>query len=163
MTERGADGEPRRDADPEDTPKGTDSPGQSGEPGQPTDAQLAEMTREELVELGGRIDGVETIYKEPRWPVPGTRAEKRAERGVANWLLLGGISGLALIGVFLFWPWEYQPYGSAGEFVYTLATPLYGLTFGLSILAIGVGAVIYQKKFIPEQISVQDRHHGRSP
>ncbi len=38
------------------------------------------MSREELVALGGRIDGVETIFKEDRWPVAGTRAEKRSER-----------------------------------------------------------------------------------
>ncbi|WP_029108757.1 ubiquinol-cytochrome c reductase iron-sulfur subunit [Mycobacterium sp. URHD0025] len=143
--------------------KGTDTPGQTGEPGQPSDAQLAEMSRDKLVELGGKIDGVETIFKEPRWPVPGTKAEKRTERLVAYWLLLGGLSGLALLLVFLFWPWEYQPFGSEGEFLYSLATPLYGLTFGLSILAIGIGAVLFQKKFIPEEISVQDRHDGRSP
>ncbi|WP_396908502.1 ubiquinol-cytochrome c reductase iron-sulfur subunit [Mycolicibacterium sp.] len=129
----------------------------------PSDDELASMSREELVELGGKIDGVETIYKEPRWPVPGTKAEKRTERLVAYWLLLGGLSGLALLLVFLFWPWEYQPFGSEGEFLYTLATPLYGLTFGLSILSIGIGAVLFQKKFIPEEISVQDRHDGRSP
>ncbi len=143
--------------------KGTDTPGQTGEPGQPTDAELATMSRDELVELGGKIDGVETIFKEPRWPVPGTKAEKRTERLVAYWLLLGGLSGLALLVIFLFWPWEYQPFGSEGEFLYSLATPLYGLTFGLSILAIGIGAVLFQKKFIPEEISVQDRHDGRSP
>jgi ubiquinol-cytochrome c reductase iron-sulfur subunit len=143
--------------------KGTDSPGQIGVPDQPTDAQLAQMSREDLVELGGKLDGVEIVYKEPRWPIPGTKAEKRAERTVAYWLLLAGLSGLALLLVFLFWPWEYQPYGSAGEFLYTLATPLYGVTFGLSILAIGVGAVIFQKKFIPEEISIQDRHDGASP
>jgi ubiquinol-cytochrome c reductase iron-sulfur subunit len=131
--------------------------------GLPSDAELAAMSREELVELGAKLDGVETVYKEPRWPVPGTRAEKRAGRQVANWLLLGGFSGLALVLVFLFWPWEWQPYGSEGEFLYTLATPLYGLTFGLSILAIGIGAVLYQKKFIPEEISIQERHDGRSP
>lgn len=129
---------------------------------EPTDAQLAEMSREELVELGGRLDGVETIYKEPRWPIHGTRAEKRAERTVAYWLMLGGGAGLALLLVFLFWPWEYKPYGSEGEFLYSLATPLYGLFFGLSILAIGIGAVLFQKKFIPEEISIQDRHDGRS-
>ncbi len=129
----------------------------------PSDDELASMSREDLVELGGKIDGVETIFKEPRWPVPGTKAEKRTERLVAYWLLLGGLSGLALLLVFLFWPWEYQPFGSEGEFLYSLATPLYGLTFGLSILAIGIGAVLFQKKFIPEEISVQDRHDGRSP
>lgn len=72
----------------------------------PTDEQLAGMSREELVELGGRLDGVETVFKEDRWPVEGTRAEKRAERGVALWLLVGGLSGLALLLVFLFWPWS---------------------------------------------------------
>ncbi|OKH62633.1 menaquinol-cytochrome C reductase [Mycobacterium sp. SWH-M3] len=131
-------------------------------PQTPSDAELTEMSREELVELGGKIDGVETIFKEPRWPISGTKAEKRAERVVAYWLLLGGFSGLALLLVFLFWPWEYKPFGSEGELLYSLATPLYGLTFGLSILSIGVGAVLFQKKFIPEEISVQDRHDGRS-
>ncbi|WP_255604915.1 cytochrome bc1 complex Rieske iron-sulfur subunit [Mycolicibacterium xanthum] len=129
----------------------------------PSDAQLAEMSREELVELGGKLDGVETILKEPRWPVEGTKAEKRAERQVALWLMIGGVAGLALLLVFLFWPWEYVPYGAPGELLYTLATPLYGLTFGLSILAIGIGAVLFQKKFIPQEISIQDRHDGRSP
>jgi ubiquinol-cytochrome c reductase iron-sulfur subunit len=128
-----------------------------------TDEQLAPMSREELLELGGKLDGVEIVYKEDRWPVPGTKAEKRAERAVAYWLLLGGFSGLALLLIFLFWPWEYQPFGSKGEFLYTLATPLYGLTFGLSILAIGIGAVLFQRKFIPEEITIQDRHDGRSP
>ena len=132
------------------------------EPATPTDAELAEMSREQLVELGGRIDGVETIVKEPRWPVEGTKAEKRAERAVSYWLLLGGVLGLALLLIFLFWPWEYQPFGSEGEFAYSLATPLYGLTFGLSILSIGIGAVLYQKRFIPEEISIQDRHDGAS-
>ncbi len=146
-----------------DDVKGTDTPGQTGVPGQPTDAELASMSRDELVELGGKLDGVEIVYKDERWPVPGTKAEKRAERSVANWLLLGGVSGLALVLVFLFWPWEYKPYGSAGELLYSLATPLYGLTFGLSILAIGIGAVLFQKKFIPEEITIQDRHDGRSP
>lgn len=134
-----------------------------GDVERPTDDQLAKMSRDELVALGGRIDGVETVFKEERWPVPGTKAEKRAERAVSYWLLLGGVSGLALLLVFLFWPWEYKPYGSEGEMTFALATPLYGITFGVSILAIGIGAVLYQKKFIPEEISIQDRHDGPSP
>ena len=128
----------------------------------PTDEQLAAMSTEELVTLGGRIDGVETILKEPRWPIEGTRAEKRSERLVASWLLFGGIMGLLLLLAFLFWPWEYKPYGVEGNFLYTMATPVYGVTFGLSILAIGIGAVLYQKRFIPEEISIQDRHDGQS-
>jgi ubiquinol-cytochrome c reductase iron-sulfur subunit len=128
----------------------------------PDDRELAEMSRDELVKLGTALDGVEVIYRDPRWPVAGTRAEKRAERGVASWLLLGGFSGLALLLIFLFWPWEWKPEGAPGSVWYTLATPLYGLTFGLSILAIGIGAVLFQKRFIPEEISVQDRHDGQS-
>ena len=130
--------------------------------GKPTDDQLAAMSTEDLVRLGGKLDGVDTVLKEPRWPVEGTRAEKRAERLVAFWLLLGGILGLGLLLAFLFWPWEYKPYGVKGNFLYTLSTPVYGVTFGLSILAIGIGAVLYQKKFIPEEISIQDRHDGQS-
>ena len=128
----------------------------------PSDEDLAAMSTQELVQLGGRMDGVETVLKEPRWPVEGSRAEKRAERGVASWLLLGGVMGLALVGAFLFWPWQYKPNGAEGNFLYTLATPIYGVTFGLSILAIGVGAVLYQKRFIPEEISIQQRHDGQS-
>jgi ubiquinol-cytochrome c reductase iron-sulfur subunit len=143
--------------------KGTDTPGQQGVPGQPSDAELASMSRRELVELGGKLDGVETVFLEDRWLVPDTKAEKRAERTVAYWLLLGGFSGLALLLVFLFWPWEYKGGDTQGHFWYDLATPLYGLTFGLSVLAIGIGAVLFQKKFIPEEISIQDRHDGRSP
>jgi quinol---cytochrome c reductase iron-sulfur subunit len=142
--------------------KGTDTPGQQGVPGQPSDAELASMSRQELVELGGKLDGVETVFLEDRWLVPDTKAEKRAERTVAYWLLLGGFSGLALLLVFLFWPWEYKGGDTQGHFWYDLATPLYGLTFGLSVLAIGIGAVLFQKKFIPEEISIQDRHDGRS-
>ena len=109
--------------------KGTDTPGQQGVPGQPSDAELASMSREELVELGGKMDGVDTVFLEERWPVPGTKAEKRAERTVAYWLLLGGFSGLALLLIFLFWPWEYKPAATPrARSGTTLATPLYGLT-----------------------------------
>ena len=75
----------------------------------------------------------------------------------------GRLSGLALLLVFLFWPCEYKAADDARLLVYALATPLYGLTFGLSILALGIGAVLYQKKFIPEEISIQQRHDGALP
>ncbi|WP_052543724.1 cytochrome bc1 complex Rieske iron-sulfur subunit [Mycobacteroides abscessus] len=126
----------------------------------PSDEQLAAMSRDELVKLGTNLDGVEIVYREPRWPVEGTKAEKRAERLVALWFALGGVFGLALLGVFLFWPWEYKPFGDPGNALYNLATPLYGLTLGLSVLSLGIGAVLYTKKFIPQEISIQDRHDG---
>jgi ubiquinol-cytochrome c reductase iron-sulfur subunit len=120
------------------------------------------MSQQELLELGGKLDGTETVFKDPRWPAESTKAEKRAERGVALWLLLGGFFGLALLLIFLFWPWEYKPTEANGSFAYSLATPLYGFTFGMSVLSIAVGAVLFQKKFIPEELSIQQRHDGVS-
>ncbi len=140
----------------------SDGSTETGVSREPDEAALAEMSQQELLELGGSIDGVRIAYKEPRWPVEGTKAEKRAERGVALWLLLGGFFGLALLLVFLFWPWEYKPSGDKGNLLYSLATPLYGLTFGMSVLAIAIGAVLFQKRFIPEEITIQDRHDGAS-
>lgn len=142
--------------------RGSDTDKAPGAPHEPNEAALASMSQRELLTLGGKMDGVETVFKESRWPVEGTRAEKRAERGVALWLLLGGFFGLALLLIFLFWPWEYKPKDAPGSILYTLTTPLYGLTFGMSILAIAVGAVLYQKRFIPEEISIQERHDGAS-
>lgn len=137
-------------------------PADAGSVNRPSNEELARMSTEELVTLGGRIDGVETIFKQDRWPVAGTRAEKRSERLVSLWLLFGGLMGLLLLVAFLFWPWEYKPYGVKGNLLYSWATPVYGITFGLSVLAIGVGAVLYQKRFIPEEISIQERHDGAS-
>ncbi|HSS24705.1 MAG TPA: ubiquinol-cytochrome c reductase iron-sulfur subunit [Mycobacterium sp.] len=142
--------------------RGADTDKSAGPGREPNEAALAEMSQDELVALGGKLDGVDTVFKEPRWPVADTRAEKRAERGVALWLLLGGFFGLALLLIFWFWPWEYKPKEAAGSIWYSLATPLYGLTFGLSILAIAIGAILFQKRFIPEEISIQERHDGAS-
>lgn len=149
-------------SDGSNIPTGSDTDKSAGPAHEPNEAALAEMSNDELVALGGKIDGVETVYKEPRWPAKATKAEKRAERGVALWLLLGGFFGLALLLIFLFWPWEYKPREAAGSLWYSLTTPLYGLTFGLSILAIAVGALLFQKRFIPEEISIQERHDGAS-
>lgn len=128
----------------------------------PTEEQLDAMSRDELVELGTARDGVEVVYRAPRWPVPGTRAEKRAERQVALWFAISALAGAALIGVFLFWPWEYKSRHEDGNGIYSLATPLYGLLLGIAVLAVGVAAVLIRKKFIPHEISIQTRHDGPS-
>lgn len=50
-----------------DTDKGT------GSPNEPDDDALAAMSTQELLELGGKMDGVETVFKESRWPVEAPR------------------------------------------------------------------------------------------
>ncbi|WP_207841319.1 cytochrome bc1 complex Rieske iron-sulfur subunit [Williamsia soli] len=128
----------------------------------PTQDELDAMTNDELVKLGTNLDGVEVIHRRERFPEPGTKAEKRAERSVAFWFALSGISAIACFVIFLFNQWEFVMPGGDNYRAYLLNTPLLGITFGLSILAIGIGAVQFTKKFIPEEISVQDRHDGGS-
>ncbi|MFC4123517.1 cytochrome bc1 complex Rieske iron-sulfur subunit [Nocardia rhizosphaerae] len=129
---------------------------------EPTEAELDAMSRDELVELGTARDGVDVAYRGERWPVPGTRAEKRAERQVTFWFAISGLAAAALVGVFLFWPWEWKGNGQEGNTAYLLFTPLIGLTFGISVLVIGIAVVLIRKKFIPAEISIQQRHDGPS-
>lgn len=132
-------------------------------PKPPTEAELADMDRDQLVKLGTALDGVEIVeYPEP-WPVKGTRAEKRAERAVALWFVLAALSGLAFV-VLIAWPhwFEYKAPGEHGYTMYTLYTPLLGVTLGVAVLAIGVGAILYTKKFVPAEVSVQERGDGGS-
>ena len=124
--------------------------------------ELENMSRDELVKLGTESDGVDIVFRRDRWPIKGTRAERRAERQVAFWFTLAGLSGLAFVAIYCFWPWQYKGQDDEGYLAYTLTTPLYGLTLGLAVLSIGIGAVLYTKKFIPEEVSIQDRHDGGS-
>jgi ubiquinol-cytochrome c reductase iron-sulfur subunit len=129
---------------------------------EPTEDELDAMSRDELVQLGTNRDDVDVVYRNERWPVPGTKAEKRAERAVTFWFAISGLAAAALIGVFLFWPWEWKGYGDEGHAAYSLYTPLVGLTFGISVLVIGIAVVLIRKRFIPAEISIQQRHDGPS-
>src|ERR1700742_257881 len=134
--------------------------GAHGEVRVPTEDQLADMSQDELVRLGTALDGVETVECHAPWPVPGTRAERRAERVVAFWFILAALAAVAFIVIFIAWPWQYQKPGDQG--VYSLYTPLLGVTLGLTVLGLGIGALTYVKKFIPHELAVQDRHDGQS-
>jgi ubiquinol-cytochrome c reductase iron-sulfur subunit len=138
------------------------SSGQHDEVRIPSDAELAEMSTEDLVRLGNRIDDIEVVSGRERFPVPGTRAEKRAERQVAGWFITAAISGVAFLVAFIFWPWEYVPTDEEGSQLYALYTPIIGFTFGLAVLAVGMGVIAYSKKLLPEDLTIQQRHDGRS-
>lgn len=116
------------------------------------------MSRDELLRLGGKLDGVEIVnYPEP-WPVKGTRAEKRAERIIGLWFLLAAVAGLAFLVALIWWPWQYEPpENTDGYFWYSLYTPVLGITLGVSVLALGIGVLLYGKRFIPNELAVQQR------
>lgn len=128
----------------------------------PTPDELDRMSREELARLGNRLDDVQVVHLADQWPVPGTREERRAERGLAAWFMLAGLAGLAFFVVFAFWPWEYKTPDDENYLVFQLYTPLLGLTLGLCVLALGIGVIGYAKKFLPDEVSVQTRHDGPS-
>ncbi|SEQ67456.1 menaquinol-cytochrome c reductase iron-sulfur subunit precursor [Lentzea xinjiangensis] len=129
----------------------------------PSEAELAEMSRDDLVRLGTKMDGVELVHYEEKFPVAGTRAERRAQRSVALWFLLSALSGVAFLGVFLFWPYQYEAPHTERHLLHLLYNPLIGLFLGLSVLALGIGALLYTKKFLPDELAVQQRHDGPSP
>jgi len=129
---------------------------------QPTAAELAEMTPDQLARLASELDDVEVLHNQRKWPIPGTRAEKRAERSVAVWFGISALSGLAFLVAFLAWPYEYRAFNEDGHVLYALYTPVIGFTFGMSVLALGIGVIVYVKKFFPDEVSVQQRHDGAS-
>ena len=128
----------------------------------PSDDQLDAMSRDEKVQLGTQLDGVEIIHRAERYPEPGTRAEKRSEATVVIWFILAGLLALAGLVVFLFNHWQFVMPEEEDFWLYTLNTPLLGTFFGGSILAFGFGVIQLTKRFIPEEIAVQDRHDGGS-
>ncbi|WP_214368546.1 ubiquinol-cytochrome c reductase iron-sulfur subunit [Pseudonocardia sp. H11422] len=128
----------------------------------PSDDELERMTPEELARLAAELDDVEIVHLGKKFPIPGTRAEKRAERAVALWFALSALSALAFVVAFIVWPYEYRAPGDPGYTMYSLYTPVVGFTFGFAVLALGIGVIAYVKKFFPDEVSVQQRHDGAS-
>ena len=94
----------------------------------PTQDELDEMSQERLARLAGELDDVEVVHNTPKFPIPGTRAEKRAERSVALWFAISAIAGLAFVVAAIAWPHEYVAPNQPGYFEYSLYTPVIGFT-----------------------------------
>jgi ubiquinol-cytochrome c reductase iron-sulfur subunit len=137
---------------------GTENP----HPPVPTAAEVEDMSFEERARLATALDDVRVIHNQRKWPIPGTRAEKRAERSVALWFIISALAALAFLASFLFWPYHYVAPGDPGYGLYTLYTPIVGGTFGLAVLSLGIGVISYVRKFFPDEVSVQQRHDGAS-
>lgn len=128
----------------------------------PSDEELSTMSTEDRARLGAALDGVELVEYGERY-VPGSPADRRAERSVAKWFLLAALFGVAAAVIFVVWPDGYRSvYQGNEQNWYALFTPLVGATLGGCILFFGIGVIALAKKIAPHEVAVQQRHIGMS-
>ena len=128
----------------------------------PADDEMKNMSKEELARLGAALDGVELVEYGERY-VPGSPADRRAERNVAKWFLLAALFGVAFVVLFIVWPAGYRSaYSGSAQTMYALYTPVIGTTLGACVLFFGLGVVALAKKITPHEVAVQQRHIGMS-
>jgi ubiquinol-cytochrome c reductase iron-sulfur subunit len=111
---------------------------------------------------GANQDGVQIVHRRDRFPIPGTKAEKRAELAVSLAFGISFLAAIAFIIVFVAVPFEFHMPGKGSQ-TFVIYTPLLGALLGISLLAVGAGAVLWAKWLMPEEEAVQDRHDGPSP
>ncbi len=69
---------------------------------EPSTAELdPAMTGFDLVREGARRDGVEIVHYVPKFPVPGTRLERRVERVIAGLFLLAGLAATGFVVAYI--------------------------------------------------------------
>jgi quinol---cytochrome c reductase iron-sulfur subunit len=121
-----------------------------------TAEELRSMTAEERMIAGAEIDGIHIVHRRERFPIPGTKAEKRAERGVAICFLIAAVAGVAFIVYFCAGAWKWHLPGTAQTFRFY--TPILGGLLAALLLFLGVGLVLWAKWLMPEEEVIQERH-----
>jgi ubiquinol-cytochrome c reductase iron-sulfur subunit len=122
--------------------------------------ELHEMDPEQLMTVGAEVDGVHIKHRRDRFPVRGTKGEKRAERAVAGSFALAGAAGVGFIIAFSTMKWQWHLPGTPQTFRYYNIT--LGVLLAIMLLAMGVGLVLWAKLLMPEEEVVQDRHQEES-
>jgi ubiquinol-cytochrome c reductase iron-sulfur subunit len=122
----------------------------------PTADELRAMTPEEAMIAGSEADDVHIVHRRDRFPIRGTKAEKRAERGVALAFVISALSGLGFIVAFVAVPFRWHLPGTPQNFKFY--TPALGGLLALMLIFLGVGLVLWAKWLMPEEEVVQDRH-----
>ncbi|WP_338183681.1 Rieske 2Fe-2S domain-containing protein [Jatrophihabitans sp.] len=122
----------------------------------PTPEEIRAMSPEEVMILGAELDDIHIVHRRDRFPVRGTKAEKRAERGVALCFLIAALAGIGFIVVFIAGPWKWHLPGTPQNFRFY--TPALGGLLAALLLFMGVGMVLWAKWLMPEEEVVQDRH-----
>jgi ubiquinol-cytochrome c reductase iron-sulfur subunit len=127
-----------------------------------TAEEAAQLSPEEAMIAGAEADGVYIVHRRERYPIAGTRAEKRAERTIATIFLIGFLAAVAFIVVFcgaVPFQWKLPGEGSQN---FRYFTPLVGGLLSVALACIGIGVVLWAKWLLPEEEAVQDRHDGAS-
>jgi ubiquinol-cytochrome c reductase iron-sulfur subunit len=122
----------------------------------PTAEELRGMSPEEVMLAGAAADDIAIPHRRNRFPVRGTHAEKRAERGVATCFLISALAGVAFVVYFCAGKWHWHLPNSSQTFQYY--TPVLGGTLAIMLLFMGIGMVLWAKWLMPEEEVVQDRH-----
>jgi ubiquinol-cytochrome c reductase iron-sulfur subunit len=120
--------------------------------------EYREVPLEEQAAIATELDGVRIVHRRERFPIPGTKAEKRAERAVAACFVLAFLGAVAFVVCYVALPWQFDINSKS----YTWFTPVLGVTMALSLIGFGVGAILWAKLLITEEETVQERHSGRS-
>jgi ubiquinol-cytochrome c reductase iron-sulfur subunit len=120
--------------------------------------EFREADLEQQAATASELDGVRIVHRRERFPIPGTKGEKRAERAVAACFVFAFLGALAFTVCYVVLPWQYDI--NSGS--YAWFTPVLGVTMAVSLLGFGVGAILWAKLLITEEETVQERHSGRS-
>src|SRR5215204_3304765 len=90
------------------------------------DPENSELTRFDLVREGARRDGVQIVHYAPKFPIPGTKREKRVERSIALMFFVTFVSALGFVAAYIWWPYSYRP----GSNINKWYTPVLGFFLG---------------------------------
>jgi ubiquinol-cytochrome c reductase iron-sulfur subunit len=122
----------------------------------PSEEELRELTPEEVMLAGTEADGVHVVHRRDRFPIRGTKAEKRAERGVALAFTISALGGVGFIVAFIALPYHWHLPGTPQNFRFY--TPALGGLLAIMLTFMGVGLVLWAKWLMPEEEVIQDRH-----
>jgi quinol---cytochrome c reductase iron-sulfur subunit len=122
----------------------------------PSPEEIRQLTPEEAMIAGAEVDGIHIVHRRDRFPIRGTKAEKRAERAVALSFAISALGGVAFIVYFCAGKWRWHLPGTSQTFRFY--TPVLGSTLAIMLLFLGVGLVLWSKLLMPEEETIQDRH-----
>jgi ubiquinol-cytochrome c reductase iron-sulfur subunit len=121
-----------------------------------TAEELRGLSVEERMIAGAETDGIYIVHRRHRFPIPGTKAEKRAERAVALSFAISALAGVGFIVAFIVVPYKWHLPGTPQNFRFY--TPALGGLLAIMLLFLGIGMVLWAKWLMPEEEVVQDRH-----